>query len=181
MNTGAFPPRRIPWRIAACRTPILGTLALRGFNLFLEAAFWMAVESPNKLSPLIKAGFRAPYHSWRERIGIERFVKDIPMSSFHPTFRDLEVLEGHLPDLTRLPVALIWGMKDWCFDEACLQRFEQLIPTAEVTRIEGGGHWVLEDEAEAVLAAMRNFFQSHPILPASVRSLDPTVPTGRLG
>ena len=34
LNTGAFRPWFIPWRIRVCRTPMLGKLALQGMNLF---------------------------------------------------------------------------------------------------------------------------------------------------
>ena len=44
LNTGAFPPPYVPWRIAACRIPLLGTLGVRGLNLFARAAVPMAMS-----------------------------------------------------------------------------------------------------------------------------------------
>ena len=38
LNTGAFPPTRVPWRIAVCRTPCCGPLAVRGMNVFVRSA-----------------------------------------------------------------------------------------------------------------------------------------------
>ena len=46
LNTAAFRSARIPWRIAACRWPVLGELALLGGNVFARAALRMAVEKP---------------------------------------------------------------------------------------------------------------------------------------
>lgn len=163
MNTGAFPPHRIPWRIAACRIPWLGTLAIRGANLFLEAAFWMAVEKRQSMSEISRAGFRAPYGGWRERIGIQRFVSDIPMSSAHPTWNVLRELEQALPRLDAYPTQFIWGMRDWCFDQSCLERFRQFVPRAEVTPLETAGHWVLEEQPREVIAALRGFLHRHPL------------------
>jgi cis-3-alkyl-4-acyloxetan-2-one decarboxylase len=163
LNTGAFPPPRIPWRIAACRTPILGELAIRGFNLFLEAAFWMAMENPRRMTPQERAGFRAPYRTWHDRIGISRFVKDIPMSSRHSTYRVLAELETNLSKMRDLPVALIWGMRDWCFTPACLNRFRQHWPGASVFPITHAGHWVLEDSPSEVISAVRAFLRDNPI------------------
>ncbi len=37
LNTGAFPPPFIPWRIRACRIPWLGSWAIRRWNLFARA------------------------------------------------------------------------------------------------------------------------------------------------
>ena len=61
-NTAAFPGGRLPARIAACRIPILGRVAVRGFNGFALAATHMAVERP--LDPLVKRGYLLPYDSW---------------------------------------------------------------------------------------------------------------------
>lgn len=163
LNTGAFPPPRVPWRIAACRIPILGELAIRGFNLFLEAAFRMALEHPQRLSDTDRSAFRAPYDSWQDRIGIARFVQDIPMSSRHPTYAKLVQLEQSLGRLRQLPICLIWGMRDWCFTPKCLERFRTHWPEAKVVQLEDAGHWVLEDSSADVLRAMRAFFQDHPL------------------
>jgi cis-3-alkyl-4-acyloxetan-2-one decarboxylase len=79
LNTAAFPPPYVPWRIAACRTPILGTLALRGLNLFARAAVPMAM-SRNRMSPAVARGLLYPYGNWHDRVGIDSFVRDIPFS-----------------------------------------------------------------------------------------------------
>src|SRR4029450_13640293 len=55
-NTGAFPPPFVPFRIAACRTPFLGTLAVRGMNAFARAALTMAVEKPERMTADVRAG-----------------------------------------------------------------------------------------------------------------------------
>ncbi|MGC4003323.1 MAG: alpha/beta fold hydrolase [Pirellulales bacterium] len=57
LNTGAFRCARIPLRIAACRIPILGPLAVRGANAFLRAAFWMALSHRERMSPKVRAGY----------------------------------------------------------------------------------------------------------------------------
>ena len=50
-NTAAFRSRRIPLRIAICRLPGLGALAVRGLNGFLRASMSMATEKG--LSPAV--------------------------------------------------------------------------------------------------------------------------------
>ncbi len=55
LNTGAFPPPYVPWRIAACRIPLLGTLGVRGLNLFARAAVPMAM-SRQAMSPDVARG-----------------------------------------------------------------------------------------------------------------------------
>lgn len=156
LNTAAFPPPYMPHRIAACRWPIAGTLAVRGLNLFARAAITMAM-SRTRLSPAAARGLLAPYNHWNHRVAIDRFVRDIPLHRSHPTYAVLEQLEANLPDFANLPIQLIWGMQDWCFRPECLRRFEQVWPHARVNELETTGHYVMEDSPEETLAILESF------------------------
>lgn len=160
MNTGAFPPPYIPRRIQACRIPILGTVAIRGFNAFAGAALTMATERPQGLDADVRSGLIAPYHDWASRVAVDAFVKDIPWRSSHPTYAVLESLEKSLASLATRPVQLIWGMKDWCFTPQCLQRFRQHFPQARVRELPAAGHYVVEDAPDEVLHEIREFLNS---------------------
>lgn len=162
-NTGAYPPFFIPKRIAACRIPVFGTVAIRGFNAFAGAAIRMATEKPERMTPQVRAGLLAPYDSWRNRVANDRFVKDIPLSGRHPTWRTLEQIEAGLADLADLPIGLVWGMRDWCFTPACLDRFLTHWPAAEVERYEDAGHYVVEDAHERIVPWVRGFLDRHPL------------------
>jgi haloalkane dehalogenase len=167
-NTGAFPPPFVPWRIAACRTPLLGTVALRGMNAFARAALSMATEKPERMTADVRAGLLAPYDSWANRVAIDRFVQDIPFSPRHPTWQTLERIEAGLPTLADRPIQLIWGMRDWCFRPECLDRFVGPWPHAEVHRLTDCGHYVVEDAHERIVPLMEAFLKSHPTAAASV-------------
>ncbi len=159
-NTGAFPPPYIPLRIRACRIPLLGSLGVRGLNLFARAAISMATEKPERMTPAVKAGLLAPYDSWGTRIAIDRFVKDIPTSPRHATWQVLADIEAGLKNLADRPRLMIWGMKDWCFRPECLERFEKHWPDAEVERYNDCGHYVIEDAHERIVPRLREFLQS---------------------
>jgi pimeloyl-ACP methyl ester carboxylesterase len=161
-NTGAFPPPYVPWRIAACRTPLVGTGALRGLNAFARAALSMATKKPERMMADVRAGLLAPYDSWANRVAIDRFVRDIPFSPRHPTWQTLERIEAGLPALAGRPIQLIWGMRDWCFRPECLDRFLQHWPGAEVHRLADCGHYVVEDAHERIVPLMVNFLTNHP-------------------
>lgn len=167
LNTGAFPPPRVPWRIIACRIPWLGTWMIRRWNAFARAALWMAVEHPRFLSPAVQAGLLAPYDSWEHRVAIDKFVKDIPMTRQHPTWRLLQTIEAGLPFLASRPTRLIWGMRDWCFTPACLSRLRKGFPRAEVSEIADAGHYVMEEAAERVIREIRDFLRRTDPLVAS--------------
>ncbi|HEY6563553.1 MAG TPA: alpha/beta fold hydrolase [Pirellulaceae bacterium] len=162
-NTGAFPPSRVPKRIAICTWPWLGPFLIQGCNAFPQAALRMALVRPQRLSPTERDGILAPYRSWRAREGILGFLRDIPRSMRHPTWRHLEHLEANLTKLRNCPIACIWGMRDWCFDEPCLERLHAHLPHAEVTRVEEAGHWVVEDAPDVCERALEDFLRRHPV------------------
>lgn len=156
LNTGAFPPPYVPLRIAACRLPLLGTLGVRGLNLFARAAITMAM-SRNKMSPDVSKGLLAPYDSWVNRVAIDAFVRDIPLTKKHPTYETLLQLESDLSSLADLPSLLVWGMKDWCFHGECLKRFKSAWPNGHSVEIADAGHYVIEDAPDETLQAIDQF------------------------
>lgn len=158
-NTGAFPPPYIPLRISACRIPLAGTIAVRGFNAFAGAAVSMATHRYAKLPESAASGLLAPYDSWHNRVAIDRFVKDIPASKNHPTYSVLSDLEAKLSTLSDKPILLVWGMKDWCFRPECLRRFQQHWPTAKTVELDDVGHYVMEDAPEQMIEAVKTFLR----------------------
>jgi haloalkane dehalogenase len=156
-NTGAFRPWFIPWRIRACRAPVVGRLAVKGLNAFSRAALRMTIARRKSLPADVAAGYLAPYDSWERRSAVFQFVRDIPASSRHPTWQTLGEIEDALPSLAALPSLLVWGERDWCFTTECLDRFAAVWPAAEVVRIPDAGHWVVEDAPEDVAAAVTRF------------------------
>ena len=161
MNTAAFRSRRIPFRIAICRVPILGTLALRGLNAFSRAALTMAVAKRERMTAAVRAGFLAPYNSWHNRIAVQHFVKDIPLAESHPSYQTLVEVEQGLEQFRDSPMLLIWGMRDWCFTNEFLEEFERRFPTAESLRLDDAGHYVFEDAHEHIIPRLQKFLTKH--------------------
>ena len=64
--------------------------------------------------------------------------------------------------LRELPTLIVWGMKDTAFRPYQLARWQQLLPDAEIGRIESAGHWPHEEEPEHVLEALEGFLRRHP-------------------
>ena len=64
--------------------------------------------------------------------------------------------------LRRIPVLIVWGMKDSAFQPYQLDRWQSLLPHATVARIEGAGHWPHEEEPAAVVAALQAFLGVPP-------------------
>jgi haloalkane dehalogenase len=112
------------------------------------------------MTPSVRAGFLAPYRTVADRVAIDGFVRDIPFTRRHPTWNVLANIEAGLPSLAELPIQIIWGMKDWCFDTRCLQRFQAVFPAAQVHPLDDAGHYVVEDAHEQILPLMQTFLQA---------------------
>lgn len=169
-NTGLFPPPFVPWRIRICRIPGLGTILNRGCNAFARAAVTMATEQPGGLAPEVRRGMLAPYDSWANRIAIDRFVQDIPLSPHHRSWKLLEQIDASLPSLAVKPCLLLWGMRDWCFRPSILRILKQRFPAAQCIEFSDAGHYLMEDASGGVVSAMRDFLSQEFTTPPEKKS-----------
>jgi len=160
LNSGAYSMNHIPFRISICKIPWLGEKLVRGLNAFAGPATFMTTKK--KLSKQLKKGFLLPYDNYKNRIAVARFVKDIPLGPEHPSYETLLEIEHGLWLFRETPIALIWGMKDWCFNYKFLDKWMTYYPQAEVHRLDAG-HYVIEDEPEEVIDYIEHFFKRHPL------------------
>jgi cis-3-alkyl-4-acyloxetan-2-one decarboxylase len=160
-NTAAFRSTRIPLRIAVCRIPVFGALAIRGLNLFSLAALRMAVAKPERITPAVRAGYLAPYANWSDRVAVLRFVEDIPLSASHPSYATLMKIEESLPQFRNRPMLLVWGERDWCFNTDFLDEFVRRFPEAETLRLPQAGHYLFEDAHEQIVPRVEQFLRAH--------------------
>jgi haloalkane dehalogenase len=155
LNTAAFPFRPVPWRIAMCRIPLLGSYAIRQHNLFARKATELTTVEP--LAPAVRDGYLFPYANAASRLAIDAFVKDIPTSPRHRSWATLKAIEESLGAWRERPLQIIWGMQDWCFHSGVLQRWRELLPDAPVHTIEQAGHYLTEDAPEEICTQIRAF------------------------
>ena len=154
-NTAAFPSKRIPLRIAVCRIPIFGKFVIQGLNGFARAATFMATAKG--MSSETKEGYLAPYQTFSDRIAHLRFVEDIPLKPSHPSWETLKSVEAGLENLKDHPAILLWGAKDWCFDDSFLQQWRKKLPQAGVTVFDDAGHYVVEDACSEIIPLVTQF------------------------
>lgn len=117
-----------------------------------------------KLPREIKDGYLYPYQNSATRTAIWDFVADIPFDSSHPTYTNLMTLAEKLPLLGKIPVKIIWGLKDICFHRQMLGKVSAHFPHAEVTELADAAHLVLEDQPEIANEEIEKFLmgQSAP-------------------
>ena len=156
LNTGAFAMDRIPWRIALCKAPGLGPCLVRGANGFAGPATWMAM-SRRALSDDEKRGYLWPYDSWSRRVAVSAFVRDIPMDVAHGSRPTLDQVEAGLAQFREHPALIVWGGRDFCFNDLFLERWKTLFPGAAVHRLADAGHYVLDDGREEVVPLIKAF------------------------
>ncbi len=159
LNTAAFVSNAIPKRISLCRAPVLGEFLVRGLNGFAEPATWMAMAA-RRLTWDERRAYLYPYSSWANRIAVHRFVRDIPLEPGHPSRATLEAIEGALPSLAKNPKLILWGARDFCFDDTFLSRWRGIYPDARIDRVERAGHYVLEDAGPEAVHSISTFLRS---------------------
>lgn len=155
-NTAAF-LGPVPFRIAACGWPILGAIAVRGLNVFVRGAIYMACKDRSRMTREVKRGYLLPYGDYRSRVAIHQFVRDIPTTPAHPTYAVIESIDESLAQFRDRPMIIFWGMRDFCFNEKFLDGWTTRFPQAEVHRFEDAGHYVVEDAHERIVPLMRDY------------------------
>jgi len=158
-NSAAFFSPNIPKRIAICRWPVFGRLAIQGFNAFAKAAVVMATNKG--FSKSLQQAYIAPYDNYKNRRATYEFVQDIPMESSHPSRPLIDDIEQGLSKFQNHPMMLIWGEKDWCFDTSFLNTWKQKFPQAKVLSLATSGHYVVEDGFEEYQSALSDFLRNH--------------------
>ncbi len=158
LNTAAFALNRIPARIALCKAPVVGPWLVRGLNGFAGPATRMAM-SRRALTSDEARGYLFPYDSWANRVAVSAFVQDIPRRPTHPSWATLAAVEQGLEQFRRRPALILWGGRDFCFNDQFLERWQGILPAATIRRIADAGHYVLEDAREEVVPTITEFLQ----------------------
>lgn len=165
LNTGAFhlpKEKELPLPIWLVRDTPIGALLARGLNAFsLGAVKWCVTREP--LSAEVREGYLAPYGSWADRIGVLRFVQDIPLEPGDPSYGAVSETESKLSAFAHLPILILWGERDFVFDQHFLKEWREIWPRAELHRFPDAGHYLIEDERDNVLRLVGDFLERHPL------------------
>lgn len=156
LNTAAYTSKFIAFQINMCRIPILAEQVIRRLNGFALTATYMAVAK--KMSSEIRKGYLYPYDNYKNRIAIARFVADIPMNPRHRSYQTLKNIELSLSK-HKCPMLILWGKKDFCFNDYFLNRWREIYPHAIVKTFENAGHYVLEDAKDEIIKELRQFLK----------------------
>jgi len=158
MNTAAFPlpaNRPFPRELVVARLPLLGQFLVCRLNLFCKTAARRCVVHP--LSTEVRRGFLYPYDSPERRRAVHRFVRDVPLRPGDPSWDLLVQTSEGLQLFQDRPFWIGWGQRDFLFDAPFLEEWRRRVPFAEYALFPNAGHYLLEDDFEAVASALIEF------------------------
>ena len=141
----------------------MGPIAILLFNAFVRGALMRACVHPERLTAKVREGYLAPYNTYPNRIGILRFIQDIPMNPKVPSYSVVKSIQENLNEFQDRPMLIVWGKQDFCFNDHFLNRWQEYFPEAEVHEVEDAGHFVVEDAHERIVPWMREFLSNNPI------------------
>lgn len=157
LNTWAWPLDDDPKMAKGARliAGAIGRFLYRYANASLKVIMPSAYGDKKKLTRAIHAHYLNVFRDRDARVLVlHALAKALLGSRAH--YQSL--LDG-LAALRRVPVLIVWGMKDSAFQPYQLERWRALLPDAVVEPIAGGGHWPHEEEPAAVTAAMARFLK----------------------
>jgi cis-3-alkyl-4-acyloxetan-2-one decarboxylase len=163
-NTAAFhkpATKPMPRALTICRDSRVGALLVRRMNAFCRGTAWIGCKRRPMTRELFES-YIAPYNSWNNRIAILRFVQDIPLRPGDRTFELVSSVQDRLALLRNVPMLILWGMKDFVFDHHFLEEWLRYFPGARVQRFPQAGHYLCEDEADAINGLVPAFLAAHP-------------------
>lgn len=133
-----------------------------GRFLYLRMGFSVNVMMPNayadkkKLDKAIHAHYRRALPDAAARAATFACVQEIRNAG--PFW---QAQWARVDGLRSIPTLLCWGLQDRFFPPDLLERWKQALPHASVVTFPEAGHFVHEEAAEGLIAAMRQFFQGN--------------------
>ncbi len=108
------------------------------------------------LSRRDRRAFRAPFHDRRVRRAATAALGSVP--TLDVQLRELE--RRIASELGDVPALLVYGQKSPTVKEGFPDRFQELLPQAELVLVPGGHHFPQMDDGPAVASAIRNWMKS---------------------
>jgi haloalkane dehalogenase len=128
--------------------PIGGYLILRR-NFFVERILPGAMRR-RKLPDEVMDAYRGPFPTPESRRPLHVFPREILGS--RPFLAEIE---RGLPALADRPALIVWPTKDVAFREPERRRWQEIFPDHRTVILEGAGHYIQEEAADEIVAAIR--------------------------
>jgi haloalkane dehalogenase len=129
----------------------IGRRLILNRNLFVERILPAGVRR-HKLPEAVMDAYRGPFPTPASRRPVAVFPREILTS--RPFLAEVG---RRLPGLADRPALLLWPTKDVAFRDRERRRWEELFPHHRTVPLEGAGHYIQEDAADEIVAAIREW------------------------
>ena len=149
----------LPLPLHVLRAPAVGELLVQGLDAFKPLMFRLAIERKERLTPSVRRAYREVHGGWSERAAMLEFARQVPTRAEGPVDELNRETEGALRECFRSkPVSIVWGTRDRVLSPAYVDSlWLNTFPDAQVTLIDGAGHFVQEDAPERVVPLLTRF------------------------
>jgi haloalkane dehalogenase len=157
INTWAWPIDDDPRMARGARFigGAIGQFLYRYANASLRLIMPLAYGDKRKLTTAIHRHYLDVFRDRDARVLVlHALAKSLLGSRAH-----YQSLLDRIGALRKVPVLIVWGMKDSAFQPYQLERWRAVLPDATVVKIAGAGHWPHEEEPQQVIEAMQRFLQ----------------------
>jgi haloalkane dehalogenase len=134
----------------------IGGYLIRHHNFFVERIIPLGVRR-KKLPEAVMAAYRGPFPTPQSREPVHVFPREILAS--RPFLTDIAAA---LPGLADRPTLIVWADQDVAFRDAERRRWEAIFPDHHTVILDGAGHYLQEDAAADVVAAIRDWHPEKP-------------------
>ena len=143
----------------------LGQYLIKRHNFFVNAVMPKAIGKRNILTPEIMAHYRAAQPSPDMR------AANAALPGYIVGAGDwLEAIWHERAAFVDKPAFIAWGHKDIAFRKKELERWKSSLSDFELHEFEDCGHFLAEEAPEQLVAALRAFMNSNPLLGPGKRS-----------
>ena len=129
----------------------VGAFLIKRRNVFVERILPGGVRRLT-LPEAVMNAYRGPFPDPASRLPVHVFPREILRS-----IPFLAEVERGLPALRDRPALIVWPTKDVAFREPERRRWEQVFPNHRTVLLPGAGHYIQEDAAEEIVAAIRDW------------------------
>ena len=144
-------------RFASRFRPVADFMYRRRHLMLRNFLFGAGTVNHQALNDKVRAAYWAPHRRAGDRTGVLAFPLQIPRTTSEPVAqRSAEMARELKETLNAIPSLLLWGTKDYLFDETTLNSWINFLPRATVVRMENASHYVLEDVPELAATAIAN-------------------------
>jgi len=147
------------------RSP-LGRLLYAWINLSPRVLLPSALGDRAKLTKSLHAHFLAPFAERASRASLYALARALGGDdAYYASLWERRAV------LARLPMSIVWGMKDPAFQERHLARWTETFPHARVTRLPEVGHFPAEEAPQAVAHVVAGHVLASPLATEEPREL----------